>query len=967
MKPIRFLNAAAVFLSLQLLGLNAGGLSAWGGELDPGLEVILKSTSPQQEVSVLVYLTDQVNLTTINEEMAGQNATAQRTHETVVSALQVLAETTQKDIIAYLSARKKEGKVKDFESFWITNAVRVDAEKAEIERIAERRDVARIYYNYEVELVEPVEIKRHIGGAVTSVEIGVEAVRAPEVWAVGATGSGVLVANMDSGVDGSHPALADRWAGVADPRYDGHPEWAWYDPYLNQNDFPYDYNGHGTHTMGSLTGAEPGDTVGVAPGATWIASAPVGRGGGIPEMIADIILCFEWMIDPDGNPSTDWDVPDVCSNSWGVRDAQGYPPCDELFWSYLDACEAAGTLILFAAGNMGDAGLDRPADRATDDYRTLAVASVNAHDPDWPIAGSSSRGPTYCTPGGDAAIKPDIAAPGVNVRSCYPGGNYFIMSGTSMAAPHVAGVVALIRQVDPDLTINELKQVMYDAAFDVGDPGEDNDYGWGMVDAFEAVRLVMADFGYVEGYVTDASSSEPLPADVEIAGYWASTQAGESGYYILGALPETTYTVRASYFGYFPQEVLVSFSAEDTVSLDFQLDQVPPPVVSCSPSSFNVYIQPGDIEERYLTIYNDGDGPLYYTLTEEIFDHGFRGGDGNKALLTQGPASFGYRAGEADRKHIISEPFSPPIIMGGGGPDGYGHIWIDSDEIYGPTFEWMDISDVGTPVVLGDDDYAGSIPIGFQFPFYEYNVSYLYICSNGMLTFTAGSTVFGNADIPNQANPDNMICVWWDDLNPSAGGDIYYYQDGENDRFVASFEGVPNRTAGGGGTGSLSFQAILYSSGKITLQYGTMDPGADSDGLEGATIGIEDIDGTDGLEVVFNAPYMHDNLAIDIVTDWLNVSPTSGIVDPHDSFDATVTFDTRTLYEGIYTGNINLASNDPLNPSIDIPVTLHVSSQPPPIPTLSQWGIIILALVLLALGTISIVRRQRSLADNRIS
>jgi hypothetical protein len=164
----------------------------------------------------------------------------------------------------------------------------------------------------------------------------------------------------------------------------------------------------------------------------------------------------------------------------------------------------------------------------------------------------------------------------------------------------------------------------------------------------------------------------------------------------------------------------------------------------------------------------------------------------------------------------------------------------------------------------------------------------------------------------------------------------------------------------------LSFQAILHSSGKITLQYATMDPGADSDGLQGATIGIENIDGTDGLEVVFNAPYMHDNLAADIVTDWLTISPTSGIVDPHDSFNATVTFDTRTLYEGIYTGNINLASNDPLNPSIDIPVSLHVSSQPPPIPTLSQWGIIILALILLALGTVSIIRRQGSLAEDEI-
>jgi len=246
--------------------------------IDGGLGEILNSTPSEQVVSVLVYLAEQEDLSAITEQMDSQKATLQLRHETVVRALQERAGSTQGSIIAYLSDAKDEGRISDFKAFWITNVIRVDANKAEIEKIASRSDVARIYYNYEIELIEPVEIKDDPDRIITDVEIGVEAVRAPEVWALGITGAGVLVANMDTGVDGNHPALADRWAGVADSRYAGHPEWAWYDPYLGQNDFPYDGGGHGTHTMGTVTGAEPsGDTVGVAPGAYWIASAPIDR------------------------------------------------------------------------------------------------------------------------------------------------------------------------------------------------------------------------------------------------------------------------------------------------------------------------------------------------------------------------------------------------------------------------------------------------------------------------------------------------------------------------------------------------------------------------------------------------------------------------------------------------------------------------------------------------------------------
>ena len=473
--------------------LFAFSVTASAGQIDPGLAEVLISTPSDQPVSVLVFLNDRVDLKGISDQLTLQGADLQNRHETVVRALQLKARDTQNPVLTGLQNLVPAAGFGSFRPFWIINAFEVTASKELIELIAGWPAVDMVYYNYEIETIKPVDIGTPEPGVGAAVENGVNAIRAPEVWALGITGQGVLVANIDTGVEGEHPALASRWAGVADSRYAGHPEWAWYDPYLGINTFPYDDGGHGTHTMGTICGGAPGSEIGVAPGAYWIAAAAIDRGGGIPRTVSDAILSFQWMLDPDGNPSTSWDVPDVCSNSWGVTTSHGYPPCDPLFWSYIDACEAAGTVVVFAAGNEGSGGLRRPGDRATDAYRNCAVAAVDANTAGWPLAYFSSLGPTYCTPGGTAAIKPDIAGPGVSVRSSYPGLTYVYMSGTSMATPHIAGVVALMRQADPNLPVDTIKQIIYETAHDLGPAGEDNSYGWGMIDAYAAVQRIQPD------------------------------------------------------------------------------------------------------------------------------------------------------------------------------------------------------------------------------------------------------------------------------------------------------------------------------------------------------------------------------------------------------------------------------------------------------------------------------------------
>jgi subtilisin family serine protease len=484
-------RVASVTVLATLIG--AATATSQAGTIEPNLQAILSGARGQETVSALVYLSDRVDVDALDEQLDSGKATLRLRHEIVVTSLQERAAATQGNLLTQLDALQAKGLVQDYQPFWIANCVWVDATPVAIRAIAARPDVETVYYNYGIELTAPVDARSDLEPPRDDrdPEIGLVAIRAPEAWALGYTGAGILVATLDTGVDGNHPALASRWRGVADPRYAGHPEWAWFDP-VTYTTFPQSFGAHGTHTMGTVCGGPPGDEIGVAPGAQWIHAAVINRVS-IEQTVADAIAAFQWMLDPDGDPNTNWDVPHVCSNSWGLTTWHGYPPCDETFWGYLDACEAAGIVILFSAGSEGPVpgSISRPADRATDDYRTCAVGAVDANNPSWPVADFSSRGPSYCTPNGDAAIKPDIAAPGVNVRSSVPGGGYEQWSGTSMASPHVNGAIALVREACSDLTVEEVKQIIFQTAHDLGAPGEDNSYGWGMVDCYEAVQLAL--------------------------------------------------------------------------------------------------------------------------------------------------------------------------------------------------------------------------------------------------------------------------------------------------------------------------------------------------------------------------------------------------------------------------------------------------------------------------------------------
>lgn len=261
---------------------------------------------------------------------------------------------------------------------------------------------------------------------------------ADQVWRqFGARGQGIIIGQSDSGVQWEHPELRDGYLGGPE-NHDG----TWLDPW-EATAVPADISGHGTHTLGTILG----NNVGIAPDAQWFACANLIRNLGNPALYLD---CMQFMLAPypqggdpfrDGRPAQS---AHVLNNSWGCP--QDYEGCDaRVLVAAVEALRHAGLFVVASAGNDG------PACSTIDSPIALydAVFSVGAVDSHNNIAAFSSTGPVIAD--GSGRIKPDIAAPGVDIVSAWPGNKYALSSGTSMAGPHVAGVVALLWSANPAL------------------------------------------------------------------------------------------------------------------------------------------------------------------------------------------------------------------------------------------------------------------------------------------------------------------------------------------------------------------------------------------------------------------------------------------------------------------------------------------------------------------------------------
>ncbi|MBN1261870.1 MAG: S8 family serine peptidase [Anaerolineae bacterium] len=446
-------------------------------EVDAAFEASVDGTS-----DFIVYLSEQADLSRAfairDRSLRGQY---------VLNALQRVAERSQTALRADLDRKGVA-----YTPHYIVNALTVRGDRALANALAARSEVAFIGANIEIEAPAPAS-QAVADAVIAAVEWNIQQVEADDVWTdFGATGAGVVIANIDTGVQWDHPTLVNQYRGGA-----GNHDYNWWDPYGDRPNVPEDPHGHGTHTMGTMLGDDGGtNQIGMAPGATWFACNGFKNGGS--GYNNELLECAEFILAPwdltGQNPDPDLRA-DIVNNSWGGGQAQ---------WWYnqaIYAWQAAGMLPVFSIGNEGP--LCGTAGDPGDMQNILAVGATDDSDSNAPgsPADFSSRGPAAVT----GLIKPNVSAPGANIRSALPGNTYGAWGGTSMAAPHVAGEAALIWSAQPELwgdvgmtywLITQHTQPLvvdqgYFCGLDTASNVPNNQYGWGRINAHDAVDAAL--------------------------------------------------------------------------------------------------------------------------------------------------------------------------------------------------------------------------------------------------------------------------------------------------------------------------------------------------------------------------------------------------------------------------------------------------------------------------------------------
>jgi subtilisin family serine protease len=482
-----------IWIAMALAALLAppGVRATWQAKVD----ATLLQQAAAGETEMIVVLREQADL---SGAAALTGKEAKGTH--VVERKTAVAAATQPAVVAALAELGAASR-----SFWIVNALVARGDLAAVQVLAERDDVAQLLASSRGMLDLP-------GGAesaalTTAAGSNLVRVQADQVWELGYTGQGVVVASADTGVEWTHPALREKYRG-----WDGGSathDYNWHDAIPNPNtecpgssSEPCDDDallggGHGTHTVGTMVGDDgAGNQIGMAPGAQWIACRNMEYGlGAVPTYLE----CMQWFLAPtDGageNPDPGM-APHVINNSWACVEV--CPPT--ILRETTAALRAAGIVYVAAAGNDGDA-CNTIAFPPAIYPESLTVGATNiATDT---IAGFSSRGSVLTLDPLSPHRKPDVTAPGQGVRSSLKGARYGSLSGTSMAAPHVAGLVALVLSANPSLVgdVDAVEGIIESSAVpkttsqgcggDAPDQVPNNVYGWGRIDALAAVQAAL--------------------------------------------------------------------------------------------------------------------------------------------------------------------------------------------------------------------------------------------------------------------------------------------------------------------------------------------------------------------------------------------------------------------------------------------------------------------------------------------
>ena len=486
-------------LSLLFLGLFLTQIEGMGQHayIEQGLLDQMSDAQSGELLPIVLLLSDTEDLAALKAHMNERKMPVEQRPREVISRLMAKAEATQAPVLSMIESSGMAHS--DVRSFWIANSIALNASTELIDYLSGQSEIAYISDDFAiVGEIDAIKGSSNNAKSEGGIEPGLAVIGAPEMWAMGYTGHGRMAMTFDTGVWPEHPALTDRFLPNRMP--------------LSRTWFPFDSeiptdksSSHGTHVSGTMLGLnkETADTIGVAFGTYFIATDPTVSGGQTPKPLTQVMTGFQWAMNPDGDIETSDDVPDVINNSWGRTPSTSNPACALFVIATHEAVEAAGIASIFSAGNNGPEPftIGVPNNVNVGLVNSFAVGALNGNvqGPDYPIANFSSRGPSLCEAEGSLLIKPEVSAPGVNVRSSVSNdNNYNSFSGTSMAAPHVSGAALLLKEAFPFLTGGEILLGLYFSAIDLGEPGEDNTYGMGLIN-------VKAAYDYL------SESHEPVP------------------------------------------------------------------------------------------------------------------------------------------------------------------------------------------------------------------------------------------------------------------------------------------------------------------------------------------------------------------------------------------------------------------------------------------------------------------------